>query len=137
MGQASRLFETLAPDYTDLDLDFFKHPHTNDVTKKTGSEAIKRSIRNLIFTNYYERPFQPTVGSSVSAMLFENATVTTENFLKDAIKACINNFEPRVKLDDVIVNVDNDRNGFNVTLKYTILTRELPVVTTLFLERIR
>lgn len=137
MGQANRLFENLAPDYVDLDLDFFKHPYTNDVSKKTGAEAIKRSIRNLIFTNFYERPFQPGLGSQVTAMLFENATMTTENFLKDAITSCINNFEPRVKMTDVIVETDYDRNGFNVTLKYIILARELPVVTTLFLERIR
>lgn len=137
MSGANRLFEKIAPDYSDLDLDFFKNPFTNDVSKKMGTEAIKRSIRNLIFTNYYERPFQPYLGSQVSKMLFENATPLTENFLKDAISTCINNFEPRVQLDDVIVDTDWDRNGFNVTLKYTILTRHLPVVTTLFLERIR
>jgi phage baseplate assembly protein W len=137
LGVANKLFEQLAPPYSDLDLDFFKHPYTKDVAKKTGNEAIKRSIRNLIFTNYYERPFQPSIGSSVTAMLFENATMTTENFLKDAIRACINNFEPRVRLEDIIIDTDYDRNGFNVTLKYTILAREIPVVTTLFLERIR
>jgi phage baseplate assembly protein W len=137
LGQANRLFEQILPDYTDLDLDFFKHPNSKDVTKKVGAEAIKRSIRNLIFTNYYERPFQPYLGSQVSKMLFENATPLTENYLRDAIRDCINNFEPRVKLTEVDVNSDWDRNGYAVTIKYVILARELPVVTTLFLERIR
>ncbi|NDB58227.1 hypothetical protein EB001_07260, partial [bacterium] len=55
------------PDYRDLDLDFFAHPTTKDVQKKTGTEAIKRSVRNLIFTNFYDRPFQSYIGSDVRA----------------------------------------------------------------------
>lgn len=125
------------PDYVDLDLDFFPNPSTADISMKRGDEAVKRSIRNLIFTNYYERPFQPGLGSSVSKLLFDNATPLTAAFVQQAIRTCIDNFEPRVRLQDVKVDIDPDNNGFNVTLKYIILNRESAVVTSLFLERIR
>lgn len=130
-------FITRDPDYSDLDLDFFAHRTTKDVVRKTGEEAIKRSVRNLIFTNFYDRPFRSYIGSSVRNMLFENVTPLTQQFLKTAIIEVINNFEPRVRLQDVNLTFDIDNNGFNVTLQYVIINTELPVVTSLFLERIR
>lgn len=125
------------PDYVDLDLDFFPNPTTADISMKKGDEAIKRSIRNLILTNYYERPFQPSIGSSVTKLLFDNATPLTAAFIQQAVATCIYNFEPRVRLNEVNVEMDPDNNGFNVTMKYTILNRESQAVTSLFLERIR
>lgn len=125
------------PDYRDLDLDFFANPSTKDVYKKVGDEAIKRSVRNLIFTNFYDRLFNPGIGSNVRKLLFEPVTPIVVSLLETAIKEVINNFEPRVKLNSVTVNSDIDNNGFNVTLNYTILNRNLPVVSNLFLERIR
>jgi len=125
------------PDYTDLDLDFLVHPTTGDVVKKTGNDAIKRSIRNLVFTNFYERPFRPWVGSGVRQMLFENATPLTMIHIKDAIEQLIRNFEPRVDLIAVEVAEDLDNNGFQVAIIYTIINTGLPVQINLFLERIR
>lgn len=130
-------FINRAPDYTDLDLDFLAHPTTKDVVKKTGADAIKRSVRNLVMSNFYERPFRSNLGSNVRGLLFENATPLTAIFLQDAIREVINNFEPRVRLSDVQVQFDNDNNGFNVRLEYVILNRELPIITSMFLERIR
>lgn len=131
------LFVNRAPDYTDIDLDFRKHPTTKDVMMKTGDEAIKRSIRNLIFTNFYDRPFQSYIGSNVRGLLFENITPFTAVLIKTAVEQTINNFEKRVRLMSVDVDADNDNNGFNVRLQYIILNRELPITTSLFLERIR
>ena len=125
------------PDYSDLDLDFMMNPTTGDINIKTGAEAIKRSVRNLVFTNFNERKFNSQLGSDVTALLFENFTPLTNIYLKDAITALINNFEPRVKLQSVDVSQDIDNNGFNVTLQYIILNRNQPVTSTLFLERIR
>lgn len=125
------------PDYRDLDLDFFAHPTTKDVQKKTGTEAIKRSVRNLIFTNFYDRPFQSYIGSDVRALLFENANPFTAVLLQDAIILCLQNFEPRVKVQNVVVSEDIDNHAYNVRLEYVILNKELPVVQTIFLERIR
>jgi phage baseplate assembly protein W len=125
------------PDYSDLDLDFLMNRSTNDVSIKTGDAAIKRSIRNLIFTNFYERPFQSGIGSGVRDLLFEPTTTVTQFQLQKVIRLCIENFEPRVKLTNVVVSYDEDEYGFNVRLEYIILNTNLPIVTTMFLERIR
>lgn len=125
------------PDYSDLDLDFLLNPATNDVSRKTGKFAIQRSVRNLILTNYYERPFQPRIGSDVPRLLFEPTTSITQIQLEKVIRICIENFEPRVRLQNVKVTYNEDEYGFNVRLEYIILNTNQPVVTSLFLERIR
>ena len=126
-----------SPDYSDLDLDFLKHPTTKDVSMKVGIEAIKRSVRNLIFTNFYDRPFQSYIGSDVRALLFENADPFTAVRLKQAIESCLFNFEQRVSVQNVEVSEDIDNHGYNVRLEYIILNKEQPVIQTIFLERIR
>ena len=125
------------PDYKDLDLDFMINPVTGDINKKTGSDAVKRSIRNLIFTNYYERLFKSDIGSEVSKLLFDNVDVMTASFLEDAIIRLINNFEPRVRLLSVGVTADYDNNGFGVVIQYIIINTETPATFNLFLEKIR
>ena len=125
------------PDYSDLDLDFFPNPATKDVSKKIGAEAIKRSVRNIIFTNFYEKPFQPKFGSGVRKLLFENCTPMTAALIQDAIEAALVNFEKRIQISKLNVSADPDNNGFNVYLEYIILNRQLSVVTSLFLERVR
>lgn len=124
-------------DYADLDLDFIAHPTTKDVVIKKGADAIKRSVRNLILTNFYDRPFRSYIGSNVQKLLFENVNPLTASFLKDAIYEVIQNYEPRVNLLSVEVQFDIDNNGFNVILQYVILNRSEPIITTIFLERIR
>lgn len=125
------------PTYSDLDLDFIAHPTTGDVVRKTGEDAIKRSVRNLILTNFYDRPFRSYIGSNAVKILFENANAITAALLKDAIREVIENYEPRVKLTDIEIEFDYDNNGYNATLRYIILNREQPSIITLFLERIR
>lgn len=130
-------FITKTPDYADLDLDFFAHPTTGDIVRKTGPDAIKRSLRNLILTNYYDRPFRSYVGSSAQKILFDNANALSAGFLKDAILETIKNFEPRVQVQELAVEFDYDANGYNVTIQYIIIARNEPVAINLFLERIR
>jgi phage baseplate assembly protein W len=125
------------PDYSDLDLDFIMNPSTNDVKILKGEASVKRSIRNLMLTNYYERPFQSNIGSDIPRLLFEPTTSITQIQLEKAIRLCIENFEPRVSLQTVKVSYNPDEYGFNVRLEYVILNKNLPVVSTLFLERIR
>lgn len=125
------------PDYSDLDLDFIPHPTTKDVLIKTGEDAIKRSVRNLILTNFYDRPFRPYIGSNAQKLLFENANAITANLLKDAILEVIRNYEPRVEVNNLDVFFDFDNNGYSVTLAYIIINRSQPVTINLFLERIR
>lgn len=129
-------------DYSDLDLDFIAHPTTKDVVKKTGIDAIKRSIRNLILTNFYDRPFRPYIGSSAQKILFDNVSPLTAIFLKNAIIEVINNYEPRAQLandsdNGVIVQVNADNNGYNVRISFVTVNRSEPAVISFFLERIR
>jgi phage baseplate assembly protein W len=125
------------PDYSDLDLDFQINPITGDINKKTGTDAVKRSIRNLIFTNFYERPFKSSLGSDVTRLLFDNVDVMTASFIEDAIIRLINKFEPRARLNRVRVTADYDNNGFGVEVQYTVVNTETPATFNLFLERIR
>lgn len=124
-------------DYSDLDLDFMAHPTTGDIVKKKGTEAIKRSLRNLILTNFYDRPFNHSIGSNAQRLLFENANQLTANFLSDAIREVIRKFEPRIILLGLDTIFDYDNNGYNVTITYSIINRPEPLITTIFLERIR
>lgn len=124
-------------DYSDLDLDFIPQETTGDVVIKRGDDAIQRAVRNLILTNFYERPFQSYLASGVSGLLFENMTPMTEHNLQLAIREVIDNYEPRVQLQDVVTKFNYDENGFDVTLYYKILNSNEPVVAGLFLERIR
>ena len=125
------------PDYSDLNLDFLPNPTTKDVVRLTGENAIKRSVRNLILTNFYDRPFRSYIGSNVQKLLFDNITAITANYLTDAIKEVITNFEPRVSITEIKVSVSTENNGFDVRLSYIILNRNQPVTINLFLERIR
>ena len=125
------------PDYADLDLDFQINPITGDINKKKGADAVKRSIRNLIFTNFYERPFNSSIGSEIPSLLFDTVDVITASLIEDAIAKLINIYEPRVKLSRLVVYADIDNNGFNVELEYIILNTETPATFNLFLEKIR
>jgi hypothetical protein len=106
-------------DFADIDLFFKAHPVTGDVTVKYDSDAIKRSVRNIVLTNPFERPFKPGLGSNVRSFLFENNTITTRSRVIEAITESIENFEPRVS--DVQVQVDDtEGNYLNVTIFYKI-----------------
>ena len=125
------------PDFSDLDLDFIPHPTTKDVVKKTGIDALKRSVRNLILTNFYDRPFRSYIGSNAQKLLFDNASPIVANFLKDAINEVLTNYEPRIAVRGIQVNFDPDNNGYNTVIAFSIVNNNLPVVINLFLERIR
>ena len=95
--------------YVDLDLDFTRHPVTNDVVKITDVEAVKRSVKNLINTQFYERPFHPELGCGVRDMLFENYTPMTGIFMRRKIEEVLRNYEPRASLSSIQVNEQMDR----------------------------
>jgi phage baseplate assembly protein W len=126
-----------SPDYSDLDLDFIAHPTTKDVVIKTGADAIKRSVRNLILTNFYEKPFRHGIGSNAVKLLFDNMSPLVSNFLENAIYEVIQNYEPRVEIIKVTVIPDYDNNGYTARLDFIVLNRNQPLTTTIFLERVR
>ena len=123
--------------WSDLDLDFQAHPVTKDIVVKTDVEAVKRSVRNLILTNRYERPFQPQIDGGVTRHLFELSSPMTKSNIQGAVKLAIANFEPRAEVISVFVGGDLDRNGFEVTIEFRVVNHPNPVTIELFLERLR
>ena len=123
--------------YKDLDLDFGRNPITNDVNKIEDVDAVKRSVKNLVQTNFYERPFHPELGCGIRELLFENYTPLTGIFLKRKIEEVITNFEPRVMLNQITLDDDPDRNRLRVSIYFYIQGVEDPVVVETFLERLR
>ena len=123
--------------WADLDLDFTAHPVTKDIVRKTNVEAVKRSVRNLILTNQYERPFHPEIDGGVTRHLFALATAHTKHDISMAIQTCLTNYEPRVVVIDISVTGDLDKNGFNVSIYFTVINSPQPIEVSLFLERAR
>lgn len=125
------------PVFVDLDFGFAQNPLTGDVAVKTDANAINQSLKNLVLTMFYERPFQSNLGSIVNQLLFEPLTPILPTTIQRAIEQVIRNFEPRVSLKEINIDVDYDSNGVDITIYYTILqTQEIQTVT-LFLERTR
>ena len=123
--------------YKDLDLAFIPHPIRKDLNKKTGYNAVIQSVRNLVLLGHYEKPFHPEIGSNIRKMLFEPLDPISASIIAREVEDVITNFEPRVDLDDVIVQENIDGNGFNVTIKFFLLNSEEPITVDLFLERLR
>jgi phage baseplate assembly protein W len=123
--------------FSDLDLNFGMHPVTRDVVLKYDDQAIKASVRNLVLTQNNERPFHSEIGSQIRGLLFENATPMLNIMLKRAITDTIVNFEPRVKLNDVVVTVSPDNNEVYVSIYFTIINTTRPLQVDLILTRTR
>ena len=123
--------------FSDLNLNFTKNPATKDVARLTDIEAVKRSVRNLILTNRFERPFRPELGSSVRDILFENITPLNAILLQDRIEEVILNYEPRARLDQIIVQDEIDNNRYKVDIIFKIINMPEPISITQFLERLR
>ena len=123
--------------FRDLDLDFERNIVTNDVKVVEDVVAIKRSVRNLVQTNFYERPFHPELGCGVRELLFENFTPLTAVFIKRKIEEVLINYEPRINLTNVAVDDDQDRNRLVVDIYFRIIGIEGPQVVSTFLQRIR
>lgn len=123
--------------WVDLDLDFTAHPNTGQLSLKKDEQAIIRSVRYLLLTNFYERPFHPETGSNLTKQLFEPMTYSNVIRIKDSIVECINNFEPRVSLTEIEVNPNFDLNAYDVILTFYILNEEVERKTRFLLERDR
>ena len=123
--------------WSDLDLDFTKHPVSKDVTRKTDVEAVKRSVRNLILTNRYERPFHPELGCGVRELLFEQFTPMTKVFLQRKIEEVLVNYEQRIKLQNVTVDDDQDGNRLVVDIYFYVIGVPGPQQVQTFLQRVR
>ena len=106
--------------YKDLNLNFTRNPVTGDVATVTDVNAVKRSIRNLLLTNHYERPFHPEIGSDIPALLFENFGPITGNQLSRNIEEMILNFEPRARVETVECFPVPDSNRYDVRIYFYV-----------------
>ena len=125
------------PRYSDFTTDFATHPVSGDLARISDIEAVKRSVRNLIMTDKYERLLNPKIGSNVRSMLFEPMDGTTCAALQSYIEETVRNYEPRARLMAVTVFPDYDRHLYTVTITFSVTFSETPIVLDLFLERIR
>ena len=123
--------------FRDLDLNFGIHPIKKDVTKHINEYAVINSVKNLVLTNFYERPFRPEIGSGVRNLLFEMVDTVTAAQLERAISEVIANFEPRVRVTRVVASPSPDENLYNVRMDFFIINNPNPISIDFFLERIR
>jgi len=124
--------------YSDLDLFFGKKSSDRDISVVTDVQAVKRSIRNLVLLNTYEKPFHPEISSGVRDMLFELMTPVTAAILGRQIENVIENFEPRARLTNVRTIPNYDRNSYAVTIEFYIVNTPTELVDlTILLERLR
>ena len=124
--------------YSDIDLFFGPKTGTGDVNKVTNFTAVKRSVRNLILTNFYEKPFHPEIGSGVRDILFEPMTPITAYVLTMKIEEVIENFEPRVRLVGVRAQPNLDNNAYEVTIEFYVVNAPTELVSMeVLLERLR
>ena len=122
--------ERISKGFKDISATFQINPLNDDLIALKNENAIARSLRNLIFTIPGDKPFEPSIGSRVSELLFESLDQITSNQIRNEIEYTINNFEPRVKLDKVKVTPDFDSNAFNCIIKYEIVgTSEIQELT--------
>ena len=128
---------TITKIYSDIDFTFTKKPVTADVALSYDDQAIIRSVRNLLLTNFYERPFQPNLGSNINKLLFEPVNSLTSGNLKEDIRNVITNYEPRVGIDEIVVTPNEDENAYNITLQFYIGNNTSPTTINLVLERSR
>jgi phage baseplate assembly protein W len=123
--------------YSDLDLNFNIHPVKKDINIWTNEQAVIHSVRNLLVTNHYERPFQPDLGSNIRRLLFEPLDNITASSLDREIRQTIKNFEPRVKVISLDITLNEEQNAFGVYLQFDIINRTEPITIRFLLQRIR
>jgi phage baseplate assembly protein W len=123
--------------FKDINLSLARHPITGDIATLSNVEAVKRSVRNLVNTNFYERPFHPEIGSNVRSVLFEPVSPIVATVLERHVRDVIANFEPRAELVDVIVSDNSDANEYRVQIKFFVVNSSDIADMNIFLERLR
>jgi phage baseplate assembly protein W len=134
---AQTVITQVSREYRDLDLNFIVHPVRKDINKVTAEMAVITSIKNLVLTSHYERPFQPDLGCNVRNLLFENLDVITASVLEREITQMVTNYEPRAQVLSIRVLPSVDDNAFSVSMQFNIINRTEPVSIRFNLERLR
>jgi phage baseplate assembly protein W len=123
--------------FTDFPLSFIANPFTGDISLLKDEEAVKNSVKNLILTSFYERPFYSSKGCGIYQVLFELINIGAANQIEEHIKTVLYNWEPRVEVEEVIVRPNYNQDGYDVTIRYEIINQTSLVDVSFFLQRIK
>jgi len=124
--------------FSDFLNNFDKTPYGNDMGRVIDNKAVEQSLRNLIKTNIGERLFQPNIGSNIYALLFEHNIIENLDAVEMFIQNTIRNNEPRVFLQKVMIQSDqNNENAVNITLIYNLINNPEPITLNILLKRVR
>lgn len=138
MAQEQSVIRARQAVYSDLDFRFILNPNTGDFALKKDAEAVKQSIMNILLTSRGERPFQPEFGGNLKAYLFENFDAVTQAAMENVIVNTLRNYEPRVRVNNVVIDDLSYRNALNISIDFTILSpEERQDVVEFVVERIR
>lgn len=123
-------------DYSDVDLSFVPKPN-GDIFKKTDAAAVKQSVKNIILTNHFEKPFLPFFGGNVRALLFELAYDDVGEETQENIISALERYEPRARVLNIDVQVEQDNNNLRVTIEFQVVSTEEIVIFTTVVSRLR
>jgi phage baseplate assembly protein W len=123
--------------FSDLDSLFVPNPITKQLARKTNRESVKQSVKNLILTDYFERPFKSDIGCSIRYYLFELWSPALKQTMENAIREVIDNYEPRADVLEVLVEDRSELNALSVTVAFSVRNDVNPVVLNVILERVR
>ena len=124
--------------FSDVSVTFTPHPVTGKLPVLKNADAVKRAVRNLILTNFGERPYDPLYGGNVRALLFENTDdPLLDTIIQSRIEAAISNYEPRAKVESVKVDVKPDSNALAIRIRFMIVNQRFPVDLEVAIERVR
>lgn len=123
--------------FSDLSVNLDIHPIKGDLVLLSNVDSVKRSIKNLLFTEPFERPFNPSLGAGLKAYLFENFSADTQYIIREKIREVITNYEPRANLIEVIVKVSPDENSYLASIIFSINNNITPVTLDVVLRRVR
>ena len=118
--------QRLSRGFKDLSASFQTNPLSNDLIALKNESSIARSVRNLVLTIQGERPFQPVLGTGVNNLLFDNMDKLTASAIRSELRTTIENYEPRVEINEILVEADFEGNAFHVTLQYFIIGMDVP-----------
>jgi len=123
--------------FSDLTTNLSLHPIKRDISLLTNEDSVKRSLRNILLTNKFERPFNPNFGANIRAHLFEHITPATAQVIKTEVRQALENYEPRALIHNVIVDAQPQRNAVSIQITFSTQTSPVPERIDVLLDRVR
>jgi phage baseplate assembly protein W len=129
--------ELKEPIFKDIPLSFTAHPVTGNVKALVNRDAVKQSVKNIVLTNFYERPYSPNLGGDILSQLFENMDPITEYNIAKNIRQALDNYEPRAIIDEIKSDFYQDENAINITITFRVRNDAEPISVNVLLDRVR